>query len=332
MLVTMPSRRGLVNAVVLVTLGFASLASAQQRPWADGVSEADQARAKQLLEDGNKLLDQGALTEALELYDDAIKIWDHPAIRYNIAVAKIKQDQPFEAWRQLERALRYGAAALEPDVYQQALDYRRLLAKQIVHLTIECVDPGTHVTLDKTDVAVSCPGSTTELIAPGGHKLVATKSGSVPKTIDLAPAGGESPHERIDLMTIEEATVIRHRWARYKPWVVVGAGVAVAGVGLGFELQSAATFRSYDHAVATLCGDTPCTGLPAVVTDAYEDGRRQNRIAIGFFAAGGATIATGAVLLWLNRARRERIGYDQVPAVTASVGSRASLIAARWSF
>jgi tetratricopeptide (TPR) repeat protein len=319
--------------LVACVLALGSVARAQPRPWAAGVSDADQSRATEQFEDGNKLLEQGLFGDALALYTQAIARWDHPAIRYNIAVAQINLQRPIEAYRELERALRFGAEALEPDVYTQALAYQRLLSTQIVHLAIDCADAGTHVTLDGKDIGVPCPGSTVLLILPGGHRLVASKPGSLPLTIDLAPAGGESPRERIDLMTFDEATVTRRRWARWKPWSVVGAGVAVAAAGLGFELQAAATFRSYDRAVATLCPAAPCESLPTVVSEAYDEGRMQNRIAITLFAAGGAAIATGAALLWLNRSRTERIGYrERAPQVTATVGSRAASISARWSF
>ncbi|HEX5058303.1 MAG TPA: tetratricopeptide repeat protein [Kofleriaceae bacterium] len=324
---------GLVRAVlVLCTLSLAHPASADTRPWAVGVSDADQARAKELFEQGNKLLDQSAFGDALKLYEEAITIWDHPAIRYNIAVAQMNLQRPIEAYRELERALRFGAAALEADVYQQAVTYQRIIGGQIVHLTIDCVDAETRITLDNNEQRIPCPGSSTVLITPGGHKLVASKAGSLTKTINIAPRPGDAPRELIDLMTLTEATVTRHRWPRWKPWVVIAAGVAVAGVGLGFELQAAATYRSYDTAVDTLCGTMPCSNLPPVVADAYDDGRRQNRIAVGLFAAGGTTFAAGAVLLWLNRARSERIGYDRASIVTAKIGAHASLVAAQWTF
>src|SRR6185369_1390133 len=102
------------------------------------------------------------------------------------------------------------------------------------------------------------------------------------------------------------------------PWAVVGAGAVVSLVGLGFELQSAATFRSYDRAIAVLCPDRPCDSVPTVVSDAYTEGRHENQIAIAAFAVGGATIATGAVLLWLNRGIEERLGYGG-PRVAAGV-------------
>lgn len=323
--------RPCLGLVCMLAVRVAHADDAAQRPWAANVPDAAQTRAKAIFEHGNELLEQGLFTDALKQYDDAIAIWDHPAIHYNRAVAYINLDKPIDAYRELERALRYGPSALEPDVYQQVLVYQHLLNGQLVHLTVDCVDAGTHIALDGNDVAVRCPGTVTELLLPGRHKLVATKPGSVPYEHELAPSPGESPHERIDLMTTDEATVTRHRWPTWKPWVVVAAGAAVGLVGVGFELQSAATFRSYDRAIAVLCPDRPCESVPTVVSDAYSEGRHENQIAIAAFAVGGATIATGAVLLWLNRGIEERLGYG-APRVTARIEKRGSAVALGWTF
>lgn len=297
----------------------------ETRPWAAGVAAADQTRALETFTRGNELLAQDSYAPALELYRQAIAIWDHPAIRYNMAVADIKLERPIDAYQELERALRYPDA-LEPGVHEQALVYERLLHAQIVQLSIDCVDPGTRITLDKDELVVPCPGSSARLILPGRHHLIAAKPGYLTRTIELAPSGGETPHERLELKTIEQATVIRRRWKPWKPWTVVGAGVAVGLVGLGIELQSAATFRSYDHAVAVLCPDHPCSTLPGVITDAYGQAHRENQVASGFFIASGATIVTGAVLMWLNRAVSERLGYDNLPIPTASFRSGESTL------
>ena len=304
-------------------LATATTAPAQpeppEHPWTAGVSEPDQARALELFERGRVLLDQGLYREALELNRQAIAAWDHPAIRYNIAVALIFLERPIDAYEELDRALRFPEA-LEPDVYQQALVYQRLLRAQIVHLTIECVVPGTQITLDGNALAVPCPGSATQLVLPRRHELIAAKPGSVTHAIEVVPSGGEAPHVRVDLMTIAEATVTTRRWPWWKPWAVVGAGAVVGLAGLGVELQSAATYDSYDRAVAVLCPSRPCQTLPGVVTDAYARARTEHRAAIGLFAVGAATAATGAVLLWLDREVSERIGYDRVPILNASRG------------
>jgi hypothetical protein len=321
-----------VAALVMVLAGAARGEPAPERAWAHGVSADAQTRATELFERGNALLQQSAFVQAIELYREAIAIWDHPAIRYNLAVADIHLERQIAAYEELGHALRFGPDALQPDVYRQALEYQRLLHAQIVELTVECVDAGTKITLDGAELAVPCPGSTAQLILPGLHRMVATRRGSVTRTIELAPAGGEAPHERIDLMTVEEATVTRRRWQRWKPWSLVGAGVVIGLVGAGFELQSAATFRSYDKAVAQLCKSGPCTTLPGVVDEAYAEARRDNQIAIGLFVTAGVTIATGAALVWLNRAVAEQIGYDHVPIAHVTIDSHGLGIAARLEF
>jgi hypothetical protein len=307
--------------VLVVVLAAAPAIAEPVRPWAVGVTEADQARAEELFARGNVSVEQGLFSDAVDLYRKALVIWDHPAIRYNLAVALINLEREIDADEQLEHALRFGAGALEPEVYKEALSYQRLLHAHIVHLVIDCVDADTQVTLDGKRLAVACPGTTRLRILPGGHRLIAEAPSSLTRTIDLAPAGGDEAHVHIDLMTIDEATIHHRRWARWKPWLVVGAGGLAGLIGAAIDLQAAATFRSYDRAVATLCpGPTPCQSLPAVVSDAAVEGRHERDAAFAGFAVGGAALVTGAVLVWFNRSIAERIGYEHAPIVTASLG------------
>jgi hypothetical protein len=305
-------RWGLALALALVSAPLVAYADdAAVPPWAAGVSQADKDRAGELLAEGNVLLDQGLHAQAIEVYRKAIGHYDHPAIRYNIAVALISLQQPLEAYDELARALAYDGAALEPEVLPQARSYQQLLESQIVRVAIDCVEPGARAALDGKDLG-PCPFTRTELLLGGPHQLIAEKPGFLTRRFDVSAAGGEERSARIELMTIDEATVTRRRWARWKPWAVTGAGVAVGLAGLGFELQSSATLASYDDAVGVLCPDAPCDTLPPRVADAYDRGRLQNRIAIGLFVTGGAVAATGAVLLYMNRGVTTRIGYDGV--------------------
>src|SRR5204862_5516188 len=78
------------------------------RPWASGVSQDAQKQALVLFDEGNRLFENSEHAAALAKYREALKIWDHPAIRYNAAVALINLDQPLAAHDNLELALRYG--------------------------------------------------------------------------------------------------------------------------------------------------------------------------------------------------------------------------------
>jgi hypothetical protein len=294
----------------------AATARADDRPWAAGVSEAEQTTAYDLFGQGNDLLEKGLYAPALDLYRQAIGHWDHPTIRYNMAVALINLQRTLEAYDNLERSLRFGAAALEPDIHKQALAYQRLLGGQIAELTIECTLAGARIALDGNEL-MTCPGRRTERLLAGGHRLVGEKSGYLTRRIELALSGGQRRKVAMDLMTLEQSTVSRRRWARWKPWAVIGGGTALGLAGLGFALQSRATLSSYDDAVAVLCEDMPCDEamLPPNVRDAYGRGKRQGKIGIGLLIAGGAVAGTGAVLLYLNRAVTERIGYEAAPIV-----------------
>ena len=76
--------------VVLIALIFGGRAAiADDKPWAAGVSDADQSAALALYKEGNAFFAQSQFKEALEKFVQALKIWDHPAIRYNAAVCLI---------------------------------------------------------------------------------------------------------------------------------------------------------------------------------------------------------------------------------------------------
>src|SRR5262249_25641806 len=118
------------------------------RPWAEKVPESAQKEALQLFEEGNKLFETSEHTAALAKYREALKVWDHPAIRFNAAVALINLDQPLAANENLELALRYGALPFSQENYQQALTYRKLLHGQLATLKVSCSEPGAELSMD----------------------------------------------------------------------------------------------------------------------------------------------------------------------------------------
>lgn len=84
------------------------------RPWASGVTEAEQAIALDLYVAGNREFTESRYAQALAKYKEALQHWDHPAIRYNMAVCLINLDQPVEARDNLERSFAYGPVRSAP--------------------------------------------------------------------------------------------------------------------------------------------------------------------------------------------------------------------------
>jgi tetratricopeptide (TPR) repeat protein len=319
-----PALAALCAVVFVMAAPTAPARADASRPWAEGVSAEAQGRATELMAAGNELVDQGLVAQALATYQRALAEWDHPAIRYNLAVAFINFDRPLDALEQLEHALHYGPDALEPDVYKQALEYWRLLEAQTSQLVVTCSVTGATISLDGRDL-LQCPGEARRRVTAGPHRLLGEKRGYLAHTIDLALAGGTSPHVDVELRSLDDATRVTRRWSPWKPWAVAGTGVALSAAGLGFALQARATLRSYDNAVAVLCGERPCATLPALVSDAYDRGRTQNAIGVGLLAAGGAGMITGVVLVLLNREHREQLGYPMLAPSLLPGGAALSL-------
>ena len=320
-------------AIVCLLWAGSARADDGDRPWAVGVSAQEQATATSLFNAGNDLLDQNLFAPALELYRKALKHWDHPSIRYNAAVALINLERPIEAYQNLEAALRYGDRGLSPDIAKQAHSYERLLQSQLVHVEIDCGQTDVAVALDGHDF-LRCPGKRKVLLLAGEHRVTAARAGFLTLSERFVLLGGASRQLPIQLKTLDQATVLHRRWAAWKPWAVAGGGVAVALAGLGFELQSRATYQSYDDALAVLCADQPCSpaALPANVTAAEQRAHLQNRIGVGLVAVGGAVLSAGIVLAILNRPTVEQVGYGRTLALAPLAGSGRLGVQASWRF
>jgi hypothetical protein len=115
-------------AAVLVTLVAASSpARADETPWAKGVPAPQQDKANALFAEANQLFGQQADGPALEKYKAAIALWDHPMIRFNMAVTLIRLDKVLDAADALEAALRFGSQPFTKELFQQAQTYQQLL-------------------------------------------------------------------------------------------------------------------------------------------------------------------------------------------------------------
>lgn len=162
----------------------------ERRPWAAGVSDREQKIALGLYVAGNHEFIQARYAQALARYQEAIQHWDHPAIRFNMAVCLINLDQPVEARDNLERSLVYGAFALGPDAYGQGLTYRKLLDAQLVRLTLDCPEPDEEVVLDGK-LVFKGPGVVDRFVLPGEHQVFATKPGFLPASRKIVLVAGK---------------------------------------------------------------------------------------------------------------------------------------------
>lgn len=296
----------MVCAIALIVAGGARAVHADEpvadTPWSRGVTESAKAQAQALLDEGNALIVQNLFREALVKYEAALAAWDHPAIRFNMVRALIALDRPLEALDNLERALVYGAEPLGPEVFAEASTYQRLLAQQIGTIEVRCDQPGVTVSVDGEPLG-PCPGAHPLRLRVGPHTLAADGPDRIAITRREALAAGANPPIDVHLTAIADATVTRQRWATWKPWAVAGSGLVVTGVGVVALLSARSLRDDYRAALARECGDLACNpaDLPVGTTDLLDRANFRSTAGLATVIVGGAAIATGIVMVVLNR-------------------------------
>jgi tetratricopeptide (TPR) repeat protein len=302
------------------------------RPWAEGVPASEQAVALELYAAGNREFTESRFTQALARYKEAIRHWDHPAIRFNIAVCLINLDQALEAHDNLERGLAYGEPPLGPDAYGQAMIYRKLLAGQLGRLTIRCQQPGMRISVDGKPLFTG-PGAVDQIVIPGEHQVVATKAGFLTDSKTLvAVAGKVASYEVRPIAIVAEPTMVR-RWSVWLPWAVFAGGGALAAGGAWSYSAAADNFDRYDRVVAARCAQRCSAEMLASYPELrrYQDhGNAEQIAAYSMFAVGGAAVLGGVVGLILNQPHVKSDVIHVQPMVAPTAGGAA--VSVRWSF
>ncbi|WP_224372455.1 PEGA domain-containing protein [Hyalangium versicolor] len=279
---------------------------AEERPWAKGVPPEKQKAALELFRTGNTLLKESVFVQAAEKYRQALALWDHPAIHYNLALALLNLDQPTEVYEHLVAAMRYGVAPLDVEKMEHARAYKNLIERQLAQLEVSCDDPGATVSLDGA-VLFSAPGRYEGRVRPGSHTFVVLKDGHSPTTLTRTLHADEKTSLALKLYSDDDLTRYRRHWSAWKPWALTGAGVAVALAGGVLHMQARKSYEDFDTRIAE-CGG--CVPTPDV-TEMRSKGDSNQQLAVGAYAVGGAAAVTGLVLAFINRPQAYRISPDE---------------------
>jgi tetratricopeptide (TPR) repeat protein len=237
--------------------------------------------------------------EAMELYEQALALWDNPDTRWNLALVLEDLGQYLRAYQELDTALRWGAA-LGPERLREVRDRMRVLeTRRLARIETDRDEPVAEISLDGNPW-LRRAGRRSTLVLPGEHYLTARKSGYFTVTRSVHVKAGQEA--RVALSMDEDRLFETRRWKAWKPWAVVAAGVAACAVGAKLEWRA---FAHQDAAVAALarCQERVCASSSL---DIYDRAEMEHGLAIGAIAAGGATVAVGLGLAWLNRSRTHR--------------------------
>jgi hypothetical protein len=317
-------RKGMSNLLLAVGLALVAppaqaqphghpgaLQSLPGRPWNQGVPLGDRNQAYELFLRGNAIIKDGFFGLAAEKYKAALDLWDHPAFHYNLGIAQMNLDQIVEAYQQFVAARRHGPGPIGEDKYQQAQVYLNLLRNQLAEIEVICDEPGAEVALDGKPLFRG-PGRQRIMVRPGGHRAEASKPDRLPdvRQVVLDP-GDRNSVTLVPQLPAHLATT--RRWPRWIPWTVAGAGVVALG-GAGFmHRHSSALFDRFDREFDELCpGEMGCMDreLPGRLRSQLDRAYTWQWASRATYAAGGLTVATSAVLLFLNR---ERIVHERRP-------------------
>jgi hypothetical protein len=290
------------------------------RPWAQGVSQAEQKAALELFHDGNLNLNDGLFAKAADKYREALKHWNHPAIHYNLALAQMNLDQPIEAYDNMQAAVKYGEAPLQSkDKFDNAKQYILLLEKQVAEVSVSCDKPGAKVTVDGAPAFIA-PGKFETRVRVGKHTFVAEKQGYTTRINAPYIGPGEKFRIELKLYTAEELTRYHRKFdATWVPWAVMGAGAVIAFGGALSEFSAQSTYAQYDHKVELCNMNNQGCPTSKELTDLRSRGDTKKTLGYVGYGVGAAAILVGAGLAYINRPQAYQIRAEDLQNEKLSV-------------
>ncbi len=295
----------MTKLVPILLAAMTSVAFAQQKPWEVGITTAQRDKANEAFEAANILFSQQAHGAAVAKYKEALAIWDHPTIRFNMAVSLVRLDLILEAAEALESALRFGKAPFTAEEYERALDYQRLVGGRIGNVEASCKQDGVQILLDGKPW-FQCPGTKNARVLTGEHIVVGEKKDFATASQRVVVVGGKTSSAKLELRSFEETVKYHYPTPRWIPWTVTGTGVAIGLGGLGFWFAGRNQMDKFEADFAMSC-PTGCSAdlsEQPLLADARDSAELKGKIAISMMVAGGAITVAGVVWAIVNRPRR----------------------------
>jgi hypothetical protein len=276
---------------------------ATEKPWNRGVPLATRQAASKLFDEGYRFLTIPLFARAAEKFQEALTLYQHPAIYFNLALAQLNLVQPVEAYESFGRAMAHGAGPIGDVPYGQAEEYRRRFERQLGRIEVTCDQPGAAVTMDGRPLFTG-PGRWQGVVVPGEHQILASADGFIPAAERVVISAGERAAIALALQRPVRTRTVRYMPA-WIPWASLGLGAAVLSVGGYYDRTSSRSLAAFDELLTERCprGCTP--DIAPDLPPRHASAERERHVAQALYLAGGVVLVGGAVLLYLNRERVE---------------------------
>lgn len=266
-------------------------ASAPVGPWHKGVSEKQKEKAMDLFQEGIALNKQFRLDEAQGKYEEALLSWEHPRIRFYLARLYKRTGLPFLAYENLKKAMAWGPNALDPEEKDEGGTLLRdLEQKELGAISMRCDEKDAELLLDGKVWGVEAK----RWVLPGEHVVTAKKAGYYTTVKSIAVSPGKEVSGVIHLSV--DTTLTKRRWAAWKPWVMLGAGAGLAGMGGGFLALARTNADEKTQELIKQCAGS----CPPDTSGPYDGAQIENGFGIGALVVGGAGLLGGAGMILLN--------------------------------
>jgi hypothetical protein len=267
-------------------------APAPVEPWNKGVSEEQREKAFELFQEGIALNKQFLLDEARGKYEEALLSWEHPRIRFYLARLYKRTGLPLLAYENLKKAIAWGPGALDREEKDEAdTMLHDLEGKELGAISMRCDEKDAEVLLD----GKAWGSDVKRLVLPGEHVVTAKKAGYYTTVKSIAVSPGKEVSGVIHLSV--DGTYAKRRWAAWKPWVMLGAGAGLAGMGGGFLALARKNANETTQLLIANCSSGSCD---PDTTGPYNGAQIENAFGIGALVVGGAGLLGGAGMLLLN--------------------------------
>lgn len=249
-------------------------------------------RAAALVRHAQSLFDSSNLPEAIRKYRQALGLCVHPTIHLGLAQALVDEGQLLAAYDSLSSALVYSET-FTADESEAATKISALLKSQLSFVKLRSSAPGTEIQIDERTVLVGLGDAVVPLL-PREHRFRASGPGSPEREQIHTTRPAESLLLAVSRHVVVDEDLIA-RWPRWKPWSVVGLGVAGGLVGLGLRGLAVRRYRrASDH------------GWPASGAMRYEDRGAEWLVRSGdvLTVTGAAAVGVGLLMVFLNEPKR----------------------------